>query len=127
MRNAFKINENQRQQNKQDSSKKHTLHEKNNENISSSSEINVDFVVAGFPKCGTTTLLYALHKHNELAIAKREMCSVAAGGSGSSNGDITAMKQLDQVMADLLLELPSHELNDRSSSAITTNNPNPII
>eukprot|EP00559_Dactyliosolen_fragilissimus_P008348 CAMPEP_0184862464 /NCGR_PEP_ID=MMETSP0580-20130426/6921_1 /TAXON_ID=1118495 /ORGANISM="Dactyliosolen fragilissimus" /LENGTH=421 /DNA_ID=CAMNT_0027360341 /DNA_START=196 /DNA_END=1461 /DNA_ORIENTATION=- len=36
------------------------------------------FVVAGFPKCGTTSLLSAFDKHDETAIAKSEYCDFIA-------------------------------------------------
>ena len=36
----------------------------------------VDFVVGGFPKCGTTTLLYALHSHQEILVPSRESCAL---------------------------------------------------
>jgi hypothetical protein len=34
----------------------------------------LDFFVAGFPKCGTTSLLYALRKHPETSISSKEVC-----------------------------------------------------
>jgi hypothetical protein len=37
----------------------------------------LDFLVAGFPKCGTTSLLYSLTAHPEVAIEKREHCAIA--------------------------------------------------
>lgn len=39
--------------------------------------VPLDFIVAGFPKCGTTTLLYALHKHPEVAMSPIENCQIA--------------------------------------------------
>ncbi|KAL7576322.1 hypothetical protein ACA910_018141 [Epithemia clementina (nom. ined.)] len=36
----------------------------------------IDFVVGGFPKCGTTTLLYALHRHEEILVPSRESCAL---------------------------------------------------
>jgi hypothetical protein len=32
----------------------------------------LDFIIAGFPKCGTTTLLYAFMRHNETKIGESE-------------------------------------------------------
>ena len=37
-----------------------------------------DFVVGGFPKCGTTTLLKAFEAHPETDMAAQEQCAVAA-------------------------------------------------
>jgi hypothetical protein len=37
-----------------------------------------DFIVGGFPKCGTTTLLKAFEAHPETAMASAEQCAVAA-------------------------------------------------
>jgi hypothetical protein len=39
-------------------------------------QARLDFIVAGFPKAGTTTLLYAFLKHNETAIAAKEFCGL---------------------------------------------------
>ena len=36
----------------------------------------IDFVVGGFPKCGTTTLLYALHRHAQIQFPSRESCAL---------------------------------------------------
>ena len=36
----------------------------------------VDFVVGGFPKCGTTSLLFALHRHPDILIPSRESCAL---------------------------------------------------
>ena len=38
----------------------------------------LDFVVAGFPKCGTTTLLYAFqqHQHENILMSNREVCAM---------------------------------------------------
>jgi hypothetical protein len=40
-------------------------------------QAQLDFLVAGFPKCGTTTLLYAFRKHASISIDKRENCLLA--------------------------------------------------
>jgi hypothetical protein len=37
----------------------------------------LDFLVAGFPKCGTTSLLYSLTAHPEVAIDRAEHCAIA--------------------------------------------------
>ena len=39
-------------------------------------KIRLDFIVAGFPKCGTTTLLHSFLKNNETTIAPREFCAM---------------------------------------------------
>lgn len=36
----------------------------------------LDFLIAGFPKCGTTTLSYAFEAHNETDISIRERCDI---------------------------------------------------
>merc|ERR1712150_422456 len=38
--------------------------------------ISPDFYIVGFPKCGTTTLLYAFQKHNDTAIPSHEFCTL---------------------------------------------------
>jgi hypothetical protein len=40
-------------------------------------EIKLDFFVAGFPKCGTTTLLKTFEAHNETAVHPEEECSLS--------------------------------------------------
>ena len=36
----------------------------------------IDFYVAGFPKCGTTSLLYAFDAHSETSISRTEYCGL---------------------------------------------------
>ncbi|KAL3775095.1 hypothetical protein ACHAWO_000775 [Cyclotella atomus] len=44
----------------------------------------LDFIIAGFPKCGTTTLLYAFMRHNETKIAPKEFCGMNGNGKPES-------------------------------------------
>jgi hypothetical protein len=57
----------------------------------------LDFIIAGFPKCGTTTLLYALKAHNETDISSDERCAVADGGLS----DDQALEVLNDSAAEL--------------------------
>ena len=57
-----------------------------------------DFVIAGFPKCGTTTLLKAFAAHQETDMAQHEQCSVAA----PHKPDARVLKDLDRTLATLL-------------------------
>ena len=57
----------------------------------------LDFLVAGFPKCGTTTLLYAFNKHADISIGARENCILAR----PLQDDITNLRQLDAALAEL--------------------------
>lgn len=54
----------------------------------------LDFIVAGFPKCGTTTLLYAFLRHNETRIAPKEFCGM--NGNGKAENRITSLNQVIQ-------------------------------
>lgn len=38
----------------------------------------LDFVVAGFPKCGTTTLMYAFRQHSQVNMNTHESCSISS-------------------------------------------------
>jgi hypothetical protein len=42
-----------------------------------SGNVKLDFFVAGFPKCGTTTLLKTFDAHNETSVHPEEECSLA--------------------------------------------------
>lgn len=57
----------------------------------------LDFVVAGFPKTGTTTLLYAFRDHEEMDIANSERCSVAHVPLSESR----AQQDLNAAVAEL--------------------------
>lgn len=46
------------------------------QNIPSSNDLELDFAVAGFPKCGTTFLLKVLGQHPEVTMAPGEFCAV---------------------------------------------------
>lgn len=59
-----------------------------------------DFVVAGFPKCGTTTLLKAFAKHPETDMSSTEKCAVASPGMP----DLAVLRKLDQTLAELSLD-----------------------
>lgn len=62
----------------------------------------LDFFIAGFPKCGTTSMLYAFKANSETAVVKDELCSV--GDSGLSDSD--AFDSLD-LQLSLLPQDPS--------------------
>lgn len=48
----------------------------NNSTRSNTTTTQMDFLVAGFAKCGTTSLLKTFEAHNETAVAPREECSL---------------------------------------------------
>ena len=58
---------------------------------------HLDFFIAGFPKCGTTTLLYSFNQHNETDIGKLEKCSVV----NPMIPDGAAFRQLDDALDEL--------------------------
>lgn len=57
----------------------------------------LDFLIAGFPKCGTTTLVYAFAAHNETDISQRERCDI--GGANLADG--SAYAKLTEVVWEL--------------------------
>jgi hypothetical protein len=57
----------------------------------------LDFIIAGFPKCGTTTLLYALRAHENTDISSSERCAVANTGLS----DDQALEVLNDAAAEL--------------------------
>jgi hypothetical protein len=57
----------------------------------------LDFLVAGFPKCGTTSLLAALHTHPHVIMDDREYCQVAR----PIQQDDVNMRQLNRYLTDL--------------------------
>jgi hypothetical protein len=57
----------------------------------------LDFLVAGFPKCGTTTLLFAFQKHTGISIGERENCLLAR----PIQQDDVNLRQLDDSLAKL--------------------------
>jgi hypothetical protein len=61
--------------------------------------VKLDFFVAGFPKCGTTTLLKTFEAHNETAIHPEEECSLAMVRSDDeAYGRL--MKNLNEASSD---------------------------
>jgi hypothetical protein len=89
----------------------------------------LDFFVAGFPKCGTTTLLYAFDAHNETAIGKTEKCVIL----NAQVSDGVAMSRLDDALSDLNpedskikrgIKCPSGIKNARSLERIQNHSPN---
>jgi hypothetical protein len=60
--------------------------------------LKLDFFIAGFPKCGTTTLLYAFAAHGDTEISREERCSI----SDALMSDTTAISKIDtEVLAEL--------------------------
>lgn len=59
-----------------------------------------DFVVAGFPKCGTTALLKAFALHNETDMAMTEKCAVASPGMP----DFVVWRKMDEILQELSRE-----------------------
>jgi hypothetical protein len=57
----------------------------------------LDFIIAGFPKCGTTTLLYALRAHQGTDISSSERCAVANTGLS----DDQALEVLNNAAVEL--------------------------
>lgn len=60
----------------------------NNERVlveSTKPVVPLDFFVAGFPKCGTTSLLQSFEVHNETAIPDQESCSILDQGGSDDN------------------------------------------
>lgn len=57
----------------------------------------LDFIISGFPKCGTTTLLYALRAHKDTDIASSERCGVTNAGIS----DQQAVDVLREAAAEL--------------------------
>jgi hypothetical protein len=60
-----------------------------------------DFIVAGFPKCGTTTLLKAFAAHDETAMAASEQCAIAS----PQQADARVHKLLDATLQTLDADL----------------------
>jgi hypothetical protein len=56
-----------------------------------------DFVVAGFPKCGTTTLLKAFIAHNETDMSSAEKCAIAS----PAMPDVAVLRKLDETIAEM--------------------------
>ena len=54
----------------------------------------LDIFIAGFPKCGTTTLLYSFIDHNETDISKDEECAI----TDPFMHDPVAFQQLDDAL-----------------------------
>jgi hypothetical protein len=57
----------------------------------------LDFFIAGFPKCGTTSSLFAFNNNEETSIGKSEQCAVSSAGIT----DEAAWHALDTELANL--------------------------
>ena len=57
----------------------------------------LDFVIAGFPKTGTTSLLYAFGDHPETDIARNERCAV----TNPMTSDYMAYRRLQEALSEL--------------------------
>ncbi|KAI2498776.1 hypothetical protein MHU86_15732 [Fragilaria crotonensis] len=87
----------------------------------------LDFFVAGFPKCGTTTMLYAFANHNETDIGKTEKCVIL----NAKVSDSVALNRLDDAVGELSAEngmkrgikCPSGIKNSRSLERMHNHSP----
>ena len=66
-------------------------------NQRSEKEDMFDFIVAGFPKCGTTTLLEAFAAHSETDMNPTEKCVVASPGLP----DPVVLRKLDETISEM--------------------------
>ena len=95
---------------------------------SGSPEDQFDFIVAGFPKCGTTTLLKAFTAHSETDMAPREECAVASPGMP----DLSVLRKLDETVLELSalpnvkrsFKCPTAVYNHRTISRMEQHSPN---
>ena len=55
---------------------------------------NLSFLVAGYPKAGTTSLLYAFKRHNQTIIPSHEVCAVS-----SKRGFSKVQRELEEAFA----------------------------
>lgn len=58
----------------------------------------LDFLVAGFPKCGTTSILFALQKHPDVIMDDKEYCQIAR----PLQQDDVNKNQLNRYLTDLI-------------------------
>lgn len=87
----------------------------------------LDFFVAGFPKCGTTTMLYAFANHNETDIGKMEKCIIL----NAKVSDSVALNRLDDAVGELSadsrmkrgIKCPSGIKNSRSLERMHSHSP----
>jgi hypothetical protein len=87
----------------------------------------LDFFVAGFPKCGTTTMLYAFANHNETDIGKTEKCVIL----NAKVSDSVALNRLDDAVGELSadygmkrgIKCPSGIKNSRSLERMHNHSP----
>eukprot|EP00550_Attheya_septentrionalis_P011736 CAMPEP_0198301492 /NCGR_PEP_ID=MMETSP1449-20131203/51829_1 /TAXON_ID=420275 /ORGANISM="Attheya septentrionalis, Strain CCMP2084" /LENGTH=288 /DNA_ID=CAMNT_0044003589 /DNA_START=268 /DNA_END=1131 /DNA_ORIENTATION=+ len=45
---------------------------------------SLDFIIAGFPKCGTSTLLYSLGEHDDVEMRQTEYCALGRNNMNNS-------------------------------------------
>ena len=55
---------------------------------------NLSFLVAGYPKAGTTSLLYAFKRHNQTIVPSHEVCAVS-----SKRGFSKVQRELEEAFA----------------------------
>jgi len=85
-----------------------------------------DFVIAGFPKCGTTTLLKAFESHAEVSMSPREQCAIAS----PAMADFKVHQMLDQTFTELQgdnkrsFKCPTTMYNYKSFSRLDGHSPN---
>jgi len=60
--------------------------------------MSLDFVIAGFPKCGTTTLVYAFRDHEETDVGSKEKCAF-------TSPQISDSRAVQRMYMESLLEL----------------------
>jgi len=87
----------------------------------------LDFFVAGFPKCGTTTMLFLFDAHNETDVSPTEKCVVL----NAQVSDTVAINRLDDAIGELStdprkkigIKCPSGIKNARSLERLQAHSP----
>ena len=91
----------------------------------------VDFHISRFPKCWTTSLLYAFNNHNETSISDREYCNIDSGSKSYEQVIFAlqdSMKNLS-ISSDIKvgIKCPLSVFHIRGIKILSENSPNTKI
>ena len=98
------------------------------EDIPKDDKPGFDFVVAGFPKCGTTTLLKAFEAHEETDMAASEQCAIASPLQADArvhkllDGTLNALSSRPQMKRSF--KCPTAMYNYKSIARMEKHSPN---
>lgn len=88
-------------------------------------KLKLDFLIAAFPKCGTTTLVHAFAEHNETDVLVKEQCHIGGAILAAGPAHAAIAKAVNQLSPSSIrgIKCPISLRSHRTLSALARHSP----